>query len=130
MALVVPNASEVEMLNRIVTYEGSKLKLYTNNYTPVEGSTVGNFIECAAAGYAAKSLATGSWSTATGGGGTSASTYAEQEFAIATAVSCYGYFITNSAASVLLWAEIFTGAPFTLPAGGGSIKVTPYLGLD
>ena len=126
MALIVPNVGEAEMLIRTFTYEGSKLKLYTNDYTCTETSVIGNFTECAVAGYAHKTLlgtvTAGTWVISTLTNITTAS-YAEQEFLPTTAVSCYGYMVTNSAGSVLLWAERFTGAPYTLPAGGGSIKV-------
>lgn len=129
MALKVPDVGEREILTRALTYEGSKLKLHTNNYTCTETSVVGDFTECAVAGYAQKSLATGSWVVSTATNITTAS-YAEQEFLPTTAVSVYGYFVTNSAASVIIWAEMFTGAPFVIPAGGGSIKVTLNLTGD
>ena len=37
MALLVPDASEVIFLTRVVAFEGSKLKMYSNDYTPVQG---------------------------------------------------------------------------------------------
>lgn len=123
MALMVPCVGEVVFLTRVMTYEGSKLKLYTNDYTCTETSIIGNFTECVVAGYVQKSLSSGSWTISTATNITTAS-YAEQEFLPTTAVSCYGYMVTNSAATVVLWAERFTGAPFVIPAGGGSIKVT------
>lgn len=127
MALLVPDVGEVEFLTRVLIYEGSKLKLFTNDYTPVEGTVIGNLTECAVTGYAQKLLtgtvSGGTWVISTLTNITTAS-YAQQEFLPTTAVSCYGYSVTNSAGTTLLWAERFTGAPFTLPAGGGSIKVT------
>jgi hypothetical protein len=127
MALMVPNVGEVEFLTRSFTYEGSKLKLYTNNYTCTETSVIGSFTECVVAGYAHKTLtgtvSGGTWVISTASLITTAS-YAEQEFLPTTAVSCYGYMVTNSAGTVLLFAEQFTGAPYVIPAGGGSIKVT------
>lgn len=127
MALLVPNVGEVEILTRALTYEGSKLKLYTNDYTATEGTVIGGLTECVVVGYAHKTLtgtvSGGTWTISTATNITTAS-YPEQDFAITTAVSCYGYAVTNSAGTTLLWAERFTGAPFTLPAGGGSIKVT------
>lgn len=123
MALVVPDVGEREILSRALTYEGSKLKLYTNDYTCTEGSVIGSFTECAVAGYAQKTLLTGSWVVSTATNITTAS-YPEQEFLPTTAVSVYGYCVTNSAGSTLIYAERFTGAPFVLPAGGGSIKIT------
>ena len=122
MALLVPDVGENEIAKRFLNSENSVLKLYTNDYTPVEGSTVGSFIECAVAGYAEKTLTASSWSIISDTG-----SYAEQEFLPTTAVSCYGYFVTNAAETIVLWAERFTSAPFTMPAGGGSIKVTPSI---
>jgi len=124
MALKVPNVGEQEILSRAMTYEGSKLILYTNNYVCTETSVIGDFTEMAVAGYAAKTLLGGSWVTS------STTSYAEQEFLPTTAVSAYGYVVTNSAKSVVLWAEQFTGAPYVIPAGGGSIKVTVNLTAD
>jgi hypothetical protein len=123
MALMVPDIGEQTFLTRALTYEGSKLKLYTNDYTCTEGSVIGSFTECVVAGYAHKTLATGSWVVSTATNITTAS-YAEQEFLPTTAVSCYGYMVTASAGTTLLWAERFTGAPYVIPAGGGSIKIT------
>ena len=127
MALMVPDSGEKEIISRALTYEGSKLILYTNNYTCTEGSTVGSFTECAVAGYAAISLATGSWNITTSTNITTAN-YALQAFNPTTAVTCYGYCVTNSAKSILLWAENF-GA-YTLPAGGGTINVTLSMTVD
>ena len=127
MALLVPDASEVIFLTRVVAFEGSKLKMYGNDYTPVEGSTVGSFTECATGGYVKKSLdgvvSASAWTISSLVGVTTAS-YPEQEFVMTSALTAYGYYVTSSAETALLWAERFTGAPFTIPSGGGSIKVT------
>ena len=127
MALLVPDASEVVFLTRVVAFEGSKLKMYGNDYTPVEGSTVGSFTECATGGYVTKSLdgvvSASAWTISSLVGVTTAS-YPEQEFVMTSALTAYGYYVTSSAETALLWAERFTGAPFTIPSGGGSIKVT------
>lgn len=128
MALKVCDCGEVEFLTRVTSYEGSKLKLYSNDYTATETSTIGNFTECAVSGYAQKSLASGSWTYTTSG--TVTASYAEQEFLLTTAASVYGYTVTNSAGTVLMWAERFTGAPFVLPTGGGSIKITLNITAD
>jgi hypothetical protein len=128
MALMVSDAGEKEIISRALTYEGSKLILYTNNYTPTEGTTIGSVTECAVAGYAAISLATGSWNITTSTNITTAN-YALQAFTPTTAVTCYGYGVTNSAKSILLWAEYF-GSAYVLPAGGGTINVTLSLTVD
>lgn len=127
MALLVPDVGEVEMLKRILNFSATgdvRIHLYSNNYTPVEGSTVANFTECSAAGYAAITLAGASWSIATTTG-TSEASYAQQTFTFTATQVVYGYYVTNSANTIVLWAELFTGGPFNIPSGGGSVKVTP-----
>lgn len=131
MALLVPDVGEVEMLSRIVNKKATgdlKLHLYSNNYTPVEGSLLANFTECNAAGYAAITLTGASWTVATTTGTTEA-TYAQQTFTFTAAQTVYGYYITDSGSTILVWAELFTGAPFNIPSGGGSVKVTPRIQL-
>jgi hypothetical protein len=128
MALLVPDLGEKEIMTRAMTYEGSKLILFTNNFIPTEGTVIGNLTECAVAGYAAISLATGSWNVTTSTNITTVN-YALQAFTPTTAVTCYGYAITNSAKSTILWAENF-GSAYTLPTGGGTINVTLSLTVD
>jgi len=131
MALLMPDVGEVialgRMLNKVATGD-VRLHLYSNNYTPVEGSAVGNFTEASASGYAAKSLTGSSW-TITTTTGTTEAVYAEQTFTFTAAQVVYGYYVTDAANTGLLWAELFTGAPFNIPSGGGSIKVTPRIQL-
>jgi hypothetical protein len=131
MALLVPDVGDVEMLTRVLNKGATgdvKLHLYTNNYTPVAGSTVANFTECAAAGYAAITLAGASWAISTSAGTTTAS-YAAQTFNLTASAVIYGYFVTNAAGTIVLWAELFTSAPFNIPSGGGSVQVTPKITL-
>ena len=126
MALIVVNEGEAEFLTRMMKYEGSKLKLYTSNTTWGEASTIGSCIECSTGGYAQIALAT-SWTITTPAGGTTYATYAEQTFTFTSACTAYGYILTNSAASILLIAEAFTDGPYTIPSGGGTIKITPRI---
>jgi hypothetical protein len=129
MALTVPDVGEVEFLTRGLKYEGSKLKLYTSNTTWSETSTVGSATECSTGGYAQITMTT-AWTITTGASSTTAGVYAEQTFTFTSACTAYGYMITNSAATVLLIAEAFTDGPYVIPSGGGTIKVTPYLGAS
>lgn len=132
MALLVPDVGEVEMLKRMLNYSATGnvvLHLYANSYTPVEGSVVGNFTECSASGYAAITLTGSSWSIATSSGVTTAS-YAAQTFSFSAAQVVYGYYVTNAAGTIVLWAELFASAPFNIPSGGGSVQVTPKLVLE
>jgi hypothetical protein len=127
MALLVPNVAEKELLERALKQiEGSKLHLYANDLTPSEGTVIGAVTAVGVSGYSAITLAAATWTVTTAANITTAN-YAQQTFSFTTAGSAYGYYVTNSANTILLWAERFTGAPFVLPAGGGSINVTVNL---
>ena len=126
MALLVPDVGEVLLLEYALNKTEPtevKLKLYTNDYTPVEGSVVANFTEATAAGYAAIVLAGASWTIASSAGVTTAE-YAQQTFTFTAASTNYGYYITNNDGSQVLWAERFSDALHTIPSGGGTEKIT------
>ena len=139
MALLVNNIGEREMLARIlgshIVGNGDTLflRLYSNNLTPDEGDSIGLYTESTGTGYSAIALNGDSWTIATGGGDTSYATYAEQTFTYTSADTLYGYYLTtkNEAGDTLVfWSERFTDAPYTLPSGGGTIKITPRVQLD
>ena len=127
MAIVVPNAFEVLVLGWILNNVDLSLRLYSNDYTPVEGSTLAAFTQVAGGGYAAKTLTAGSWVVTAGD--PSYGLYAQQTFSFTgptTAPSTiYGYYIVDTS-NVVRWAERFPGAnvPFT-PIAGSSIRITP-----
>ncbi|MBA7586569.1 hypothetical protein ES695_00105 [Candidatus Atribacteria bacterium 1244-E10-H5-B2] len=128
-ALVVPDVGEVLLLSYALNKVAAtdvKLKLFTNDYTPVEGSVVANFTEAVAAGYTAIELAGASWTIESDGGVTTA-TYAQQTFTFTAASTNYGYYITNNDGSQVLWAERFSDAPHNIPSGGGTEKITVKL---
>ena len=129
-ALLVPDVGEVLMLsyslNKIAPGDSVKLKLFTNDYTPVEASVIASFTEAVAAGYAAIDLAKADWSIATDTGVTTAA-QAQKTFTLTAASTNYGYYITNNDGSQVLWAERFSDAPHTIPAGGGTEKITVNL---
>lgn len=106
------------------------LHLFVNNITPAEGTTLGGtpVTECTTPGYTPITLVPASWTT-TQALGITTGVFSEQIFTLSTGVSAYGYYITNTANS-LLWIERFTGAPFTLPAGGGQLGVSPRITCD
>lgn len=130
MALLVPDVGEVLLLsyalNKITPGDSVKLKLFTNDYTPVEGSLVGDFTECVAAGYAAIDLAKADWTIETAAGVTTAE-QPQKTFTLTAASEDYGYYITDIAGTGLLWAERFTDAPHSIPSGGGTEKITVKL---
>jgi hypothetical protein len=108
-----------------------KLRLYTNNYTPVDTSVIGSFTEMSGAGYAPITLTNGSW-TVTVGNDPSDAVYAEQTFTFTGAGSqIYGYYIEDNDGSsgTLVFAELF-GTPFTPANNGDTLKVTPKFQLS
>ncbi|RDJ35488.1 MAG: hypothetical protein DWQ19_11775 [Crenarchaeota archaeon] len=132
MALTAPTIGEVVLLEYIVNKETPTelvLHLFKNNPTISDATVYGDLTEATEAGYAAITLTGTDWTVADVGGlGTA--TYAEQTFTFTTAASIYGYYVTSTTASELLWLEKFSGAPFTLPSGGGSIGISPRITLE
>lgn len=139
MALVVPDTAEILMLQYLVNMlstDGTAgpsgghrlLRLFTNNATIDDSITFGGLTEATEPGYTPFTLAGSSWTTTQSVGVTTA-VYSEQTFTFTTGVTVYGYYVTNLGSS-LLWVEKFSGAPFTLPAGGGEIAITPKITLD
>ena len=132
MPLVAPDEGEILLLQYIVNMTPATdpvLHLYNNtDLTITDSVTIADITEASAAGYAAITLTGGSWTTVQSGGVTTAE-YSEQTFAFTTGASLYGYYVTDTSDN-LLWLEEFSGAPFTLPSGGGTIAITSQITLD
>ncbi len=120
MALVVPSGSEETMLDTIVNFvapETLMLRLYTNNYTPVEGTVTANFTEASGFGYAAVSLTPASWVTTAGNPSTAA--YPQVTFTFTGALgNVYGYFVAQTTSLKTMWAELFTDGPYNIVNNG------------
>lgn len=128
MALLVPTVGE----NKLIEFALGKstpgdqiLHLYVNNYTPVDGDTSASYTEMSTLGYAAKTLTKGSWTVAQNAGVAQA-TYADQTFTFTagTAVTVYGYYVTDTTTGTLLWAEKF-GTALTVQYAGDQIIISP-----
>jgi hypothetical protein len=133
VALVYVNNGEVVALsllvNKVTTTENLILGLFTNNYTPIETTVLGDLTEATGSGYAAKTLTGASW-TVTGGAPTTAS-YAAQQFTFSGALgNVYGYFFKRASSGDLIAAEVFSGAPFNVASTNHSITITPVLSAD
>ena len=130
--LVCPDVGEVLLLKYALNHTDAtnvKLHLYTNDYTPIEGSVIGGFTECTADGYEAIAL-TGSSFTVESSAGTTTATYAQQTFTLTGESTDYGYYITDNSSAQVLWAERFSDAPHSIPSGGGTEKVTVKITLE
>jgi hypothetical protein len=131
MSLVCPDSAEILMLQYIVNMtspDNRLLKLFKNNVTPGESTVIGTLTEATQAGYAPVTLVGSSWTTTQSSGVTTA-VYSERTFTFTTGATIYGYYITTMT-NALLWVERFSGAPFTLPDGGGEIAISPRLTLE
>lgn len=130
MAFAVSNDGDkliAQYLTNAATPENLKIKLFTNNVTPDKSYVASSLTECTATGYAAVTTASGSFTVTEGtGNGSTATTiaYPAQTFTLTAAATCYGYFLVGATSGKLYWAEVFSGGPYTIPSGGGTISVT------
>jgi len=133
MALLVPDVGEVELLKRMLNFSATgdvQLYLYTSNTTPAEADVVGSYTLSTVAGGTTVLVLTGTNWTVVTSTGTTTGSHAQVTFTYTGAeASIYGYVITNAAGTTLLWAERFTDGPYAIPAGGGSVKITPQIQL-
>ena len=133
MALVCPDQKgEILLLQYIVgktLADNPVLHLYSNNLTPSDSTQIGNLTEVnTTTGYTAITLVSSMWTTTQSGGVTTA-VYSEQTFVFTTDATSYGYYVTDESNN-LLWLERFSGAPFEIPDGGGTISITTKLTLS
>lgn len=100
------------------------LKLFVNDVTPEQTGI--SYTEAVGGGYAAKTLANGSW-TVTPANDPSDAVYAQQVFtftgALTTNTTIYGYYVED-ADGTILWAERLT-ASFTPANSGDHVDITP-----
>lgn len=130
---LVPDTGETLALQNFLNHTAPQdqlLKLFVNNYTPVEGSVAADFTEMSTQGYASKALTGTSW-VVTPGAPTSAA-YAQQTWTFdgtGGSTVVYGYYVVQASSGVLMFAERF-GTPPTIVNNGDQIKVTPTITAD
>jgi len=133
MALVCPDVwGEILLLQYIVgmvNADNPVLHLYANDITPSDSTIKADLQEVGTvSGYHAITLLSSNWTTVQSSGVTTA-VYSEQTFTFTTDSTAYGYYVTDQS-NQLLWLERFSGAPFDIPDGGGTISVTAKLTLS
>ena len=150
MALRVVNEGEVQLLRDllaidgtagVVTLEAWTLKLFSNNYTPVEPDTSANYTEATFTGYTSKPLIreglAGHWSAPAAGAATGAwtteasvaeATYAAQSWTALSAQTIYGYYVVGATSGKVIWAERFVAAQVL--AINDVLTFTPRLGIS
>lgn len=128
MAFMLPAQGENAMLTAFFAANMS-LRLFTNDYTPVETTTEASVTEAAGNGYAAITLTGGSWTIA--GSSPVQASYAQQTFTFTGNLgNVYGYYITRNSDNKLMLAERFTDGPYAITQNGDQIKVTPTFNQD
>src|SRR4051794_34575085 len=101
------------------TTNGPVLHLYSNDPTVNTAVNVQGLTECTSAGYAPITLVSTNWTT-TQAAGVTTGVYSQQTFTFNTNAVAMGYYVTDTLGG-LLWLERFSGAPFSIPDGGGTI---------
>jgi hypothetical protein len=121
------DAGAIKILDKFFnTGNNLTLKLFTNDYTPVEGTVVGDLTEAAGADYAAKTLTAGSW-TCSSVGGIATAVYAEQTWTFTGALTgpqtVYGYYVIDSTGALIFLQRV--DSPATPALNGDKIVITP-----
>lgn len=134
MPLEAPNVGDILLLQYMLNVSPVTEKvihLYTNDVNTADKTiTGGSITEATQAGYAPITLAGSMW-TFTNVANIVTALYSEVDFSFTTGASLYGYYITSTNGnSELCWIERFSGAPFTLPSGGGTIAISPKVILN
>jgi hypothetical protein len=129
MTILVPNGGEVLALKSFLNHtagQNAVMRLYTNNITPAETDVTATYTEATGNGYGAITLTGSSWTFTEGD--PSYGTYAQQTYTFTGALgNVYGYFMTQTTSGLLMFAERFTSAPFSITQNGDQIKITPRL---
>ncbi len=126
--LYVSDLGIAYQLNALVAKYGAdalNLHLFQNNYTPSDSSVIGDFTEATFDGYAAETLSGWTSASVTAHVATSNATpIAFVKTGSVTSNNIYGYYVTNSANTVMYWAERDGAAPIVMNANGDTYTVT------
>jgi hypothetical protein len=136
MAGIVPTEGENKLLQRALgdispTTHNLTLKLFVNDYTPVDGSNNAAFTEMSTQGYSAKTLTAASWSVAQNGSNEAEATYAQQSWTFdgtGGATTVYGYYTVDEDNTVL-FAERFASS-YVAENNGDILRITPTVTLS
>lgn len=136
MALLTPNAGELELLDKMLkdaltTDENYLLKLYTNNVTPDDNSVTASFSQATFTNYAGRTLTRTGWNSAATIGGKAETSYGtgpESWTCGATGQTVYGYYVEAVTSGITLWAERFSTS--RVLANGDVLNITPKFTLE
>jgi len=135
MALVTPDAGELELLDKMIkdalsVDEDYTLKLFKNDYTPSQSTVFGDFTEADFTGYSAATLTRANFGAASTVNNKAESTYSAQQSWTCgtTGNTVYGYYVLGATSGTCLWAERF--ATSRTLANGDQLNLTPKLTLN
>lgn len=107
-----------------------KLKLYTNNYTPIGSSVAGDFTIAAGGGYADKTLSGASWTFTDDGVDDGKATYADQTWTftgtLTGSATVYGWIIVQATSGLILAAEKLSSS-FLPATNGDNLTLSPAI---
>ena len=121
--IVIPDVGKIFWLKRALyssaAAEDLTLKLYSNNYTPIDASDVGDFTEASFTGYTSRTLTSSqsgsTWAEPLTTGGVGYSTYQTTQTWTATSdETIYGWYLVGATSGTLAMAEKFPGSGFPL----------------
>lgn len=124
----------LQYLTGIVAAGAPTLHLFGGDTTPSDSTTLATLQNgsnaVTSSGYAFSICASNKWTTTQTVSGVTTALYSEVTFTFNTDATVYGYYMTDSAVNNVLWVERFSGAPFQIPDGGGTITITPKITLS
>lgn len=136
MALLTPSLGELQLLDKMLkdalsTDENYILKLYTNNITPQDNDQAGSYTEATFTNYLARTLTRVLWNASVQVSSKAETSYGpgpESWTCGATGQTVFGYYVTGSGSSVVLWAERFSTS--RVLADGDVLNITPKFTLN
>jgi hypothetical protein len=106
------------------------MHLYKDYVTaPSLSDTLATYSAHEISGYTPVTLTGSSWAI-TEVSSSAVASYAQQTFAVSDACTIVGYYITDSTDANLLWVEPFETGSWPIPAGGGTVKISPVIKLQ
>lgn len=129
--IVVPNASEVILLDDLMGAEASDItcRLFTAPSTVDSATVIGSFTEASFSGYAAQALTFAAATTNAGGRAQSDATQVTFTLdADISPVDVIGFYVTDASGTELFFCAVFleddVATPITVENDGDNIKVT------
>lgn len=128
MPIVVSNAGELRMLDWLLRGSGTNLilRLYTNNHSPTENSTIANFTEANFTGYTSRTLTRNVFNAPVTVAGKAEISYPDQSWTSGSAQTVMGYYVTDAGGNYM-FADLFPQS--RVLAVGDVLVLTPKFTL-